>query len=133
MSKIDLINNFSLIIVVRNKRRYGMVLDVIIDNDSISIEISDPFRLDLDGVVGKIDLFFSSKGITAAGFDLKGLIPAMIKGIVGCERGCPADAKGLVSRGFRDFDLQYIEGGILSARKSVGEDRFFYLKMFPDF
>jgi hypothetical protein len=110
-----------------------MVLDVIIDKDSISIEISDPFRLDLDGIVGRIDQFFSSKGIDATGLDVRGLVPAMIKGIAGCERGCPADAKGLVSRGFKDYELQYIEGGILSACKQVGEGRSFYLKMFPDF
>ena len=110
-----------------------MVLDAIIDNDTISIEITDPFHFDLEEVVGKIDQFISSKGIAAPGIDVKDLIPAMIKGIVGCERGCPSDAKGLVSRGFKDFDLQYIEGGILSARKSVGEGRSFYLKMFPDF
>ena len=110
-----------------------MILDAAIDKDSISIEISDPFHLDLDEVVGKIDRFASSKGIAIAGADVRGLIPAMIKGVVGCERGCPADAKGFVSRGYKDFHLEYIEGGILSARRSIGEGRFFYLKMFPDF
>ncbi len=110
-----------------------MILDAVIDKDSMSIEIPDPFHLDLDGIVCKIDQFSSSKGISIADIDVAGLIPAMIKGIVGCERGCPADAKGLVSRGFKDFELQYIEGGILSARRSVGEGRFMYIKMFPDF
>ncbi len=110
-----------------------MILDAIIDKDSVSIEIPDPFHLDLDAIVGKIDQFFSSKGISVTGLDVRGLIPAMIKGIAGCERGCPADAKGLVSKGFKDFELQYIEGGILSARRSIGRERFFYLKMFPDF
>lgn len=110
-----------------------MILDVIIDKDSMSIEIADPFRLDLDGIVDKIDRFSSSKGISVADLDVVGLIPAMIKGIVGCERGCPADAKGLVSKGFKDFELQYIEGGILSASRPIGDGRFIYLKMFPDF
>jgi hypothetical protein len=110
-----------------------MILDVVIDKDSISIEITDPFHLDLDGIVGKIDQFSSSKGISIGGIDVRGLVPAMIKGIAGCERGCPADAKGLVSKGFKDFELQYIEGGILSARRSIGDGRLFYLKMFPDF
>ncbi len=110
-----------------------MLLDVIIDKDSLSIQIEDPFRLDVDEVVGKIAGFTASKGVRAEGLDLKGLIPQMIKGIAGCEHGCPADAKGLVSRGFGDFELQYIEGGILSARKSTGNGTFLYLKMFPDF
>ena len=110
-----------------------MILDVVIDKDSLSIEITDPFRLDLDAVVGKIDQFASSRGIAVSGADIRGLIPAMVKGIAGCEHGCPADAKGLVSRGFKDFELQYIEGGILSARRLTGDGRFLYLKMFPDF
>lgn len=67
------------------------------------------------------------------GADIRGLIPAMVKGVAGCEHGCPADAKGLVSKGFKDFELQYIEAGILSACRSTGDGRFFYLKMFPDF
>ena len=110
-----------------------MILDVVIDKDSMSIEIKDPFHLDLDEIVGRIDQFSSSRGISIADLDVSGLIPAMIKGIVGCERGCPADAKGLVSKGFKDFELQYIEGGILSARGSIGDGRFIYIKMFPDF
>jgi hypothetical protein len=110
-----------------------MTLDVIIDKDSMSIEIADPFHLDLDGIVGKMDQFSSTKGISIAGLDIRGLVPAMIKGIAGCERGCPADAKGLVSNGFKGFELEYIEGGILSARTSVGDGKFFCLKMFPDF
>jgi hypothetical protein len=116
------------------RRRYFFVLlDVMVDKDSLSIPIEDPFRLDVDEVVGRISGFTSSKGIKTDGLDLKGLIPKMIKGIAGCEHGCPADAKGLVSRGFRDFELQYIEGGILSARTSTGNGTFLYLKMFPDF
>ncbi len=110
-----------------------MILDVAIDKDSMSIEIQDPFHLDLEGIVGKIEQFAASKGIAVSGADMRSLIPAMVKGIAGCEHGCPADAKGLVSRGFKDFELQYIEGGILSARKLTGDGRSFYLKMFPDF
>ena len=110
-----------------------MVLDVIIDSDSLSIQIENPFHLDIADLVGRIAAFASSKGVTTDGLDIGGLIPKMIKGIAGCEHGCPADAKGLVSRGFQDFQLQYIEGGILSARTSVGNGTPFYLKMFPDF
>ena len=110
-----------------------MILDVVIDKDSLSIEITDPFHLDLEEIAGKIDKFAASRGIAVSGAEVRGLIPAMVKGIAGCEHGCPADAKGLVARGFKDFQLQYIEGGILSARRLTGDGRFFYLKMFPDF
>jgi len=57
----------------------------------------------------------------------------MIEGIAGCERGCPANAKGFVARGFKSFTLQYIEGGILSAHTSVDNGKSLTLKMFPDF
>ena len=110
-----------------------MILDVVIDKNALSIEIADPFHLDLEEIVGKIDQFAASRGIAVSGAEVRGLIAAMVKGIAGCENGCPADAKGLVSRGFKDFQLQYIEGGILSARRLTGDGRFFYLKMFPDF
>ena len=110
-----------------------MLLDVIIDRDSLPIQIPDPFHPDLEGLVSSIGRFAREKGVDLSGLDVRGLIPEMIRGIAGCESGCPANAKSLVSKGFRSFELEYIEGGILSARASVGRDRTFYLKMFPDF
>ena len=84
-------------------------------------------------MVKKIDAFASSKGINFDNLDIRGLIPKMVKGIAGCERGCPADAKGLVSRGVSDFELEYIEGGILSATAKTADGTAISLKMFPDF
>lgn len=110
-----------------------MLLDVIINKDSLSIPIADPFRADLDGILGQIERFAASKETDLTRLDIRGLIPRMIKGIAGCEKGCPANAKDLVSRGVKDFELQYIEGGILSARATLGDDRQVFLKMFPDF
>ncbi len=110
-----------------------MVIDVNLNQESTSIEIPDPFHPDLDDVIGRIDRFVSSKGADTSGLDLKRLIPKMIRGIVGCEQGCPANAKGLVSNGFKGFELQYIEGGILLARTSLSDGSLFGLKMFPEF
>jgi hypothetical protein len=110
-----------------------MILDVGINEESISIEMPDPFRADIDGITKRIDQFALSKGVDTSGLDLKRLISGMIKGIVGCERGCPANAKGFVSNGVRNFELKYIEGGILSAQAAVGDGRLLSLKMFPDF
>jgi hypothetical protein len=110
-----------------------MVLDVIINNNTMTIQISNPFHPDLDAIMSQIDLFASSNGIDIVGFDIRGLLPKMIQGIAGCEQGCPANAKGFISRGFKGFELQYIEGGILSADASIGGNRSFCLKMFPDF
>lgn len=103
------------------------------DNDSLSIPIDNPFRPDLDSIMGKIEGFVSSRGVALGGLDIRGLIPMMVRGIVGCEKGCPADAKGMVSRGFNNFELQYIEGGILSAKAVTAGGKALYLKMFPEF
>ena len=110
-----------------------MLLDVIIDKDSLPIEIPDPYHPNLDAIVGSIGRFASSKSADLSGMDVRGLVPAMIRGVAGCERGCPANAKDLVSKGFQRFDLEYVEGGILTATASAGSDRSFCLKMFPDF
>jgi hypothetical protein len=110
-----------------------MLLDVIINKDSVSIPIDDPFRADLDAILTQINGFAASHETDLTQRDIRGLIPRMIKGIAGCEKGCPANAKDLVSRGVKDFELQYIEGGILSAHTTVGEDKQIFLKMFPDF
>lgn len=110
-----------------------MVLDVIIDEDSTTVEIGNPYRVDLSSVISQIGRFASSKGADISGLGVGDLIPQMIRGVAGCEHGCPSNAKDLVSRGFRSFELQYIEGGILSARAPIGAGRFFNLKMFPDF
>jgi len=110
-----------------------MELDIKIDGDSLSIPIANPFQLDLDSMISQIDNFASSKDADLGRLDIRDLIPKMIKGIAGCERGCPSDAKGLVSRGVSGFTLTYIEGGILSATATTGDGRAIHLKMFPDF
>ena len=84
-----------------------MELDIKIGGDSLSIPISNPFQLELDSMIETIKNFASSKGIRLDNLDIRGLIPKMVKGIAGCEKGCPADAKGLVSRGVSDFELEW--------------------------
>jgi len=110
-----------------------MELDIKIGSDSLSIPISNPFQLELDSMLEAIKNFASSKGSRLDNLDIKSLIPKMVKGIAGCEKGCPADAKGLVSRGVNDFDLAYIEGGILSATAKTADGKAISIKMFPDF
>ena len=110
-----------------------MELDIKIGSNSLAIPINNPFQLELDSMMKKITDFASSIGADLGGLDMKGLIPKMVKGIAGCERGCPADAKGLVSRGVSDFELEYIEGGILSAKAKTASGTAIFFKMFPDF
>lgn len=110
-----------------------MLLDVSIQKESLSVPIEDPFRYDLDGLCARIRGFALSHGADVSGFDIQGLIPKMVKGIAGCEGGCPSDAKGFVSRGLKGFKLEYIEGGILSAEAKLADGKSFFVKMFPDF
>jgi len=109
-----------------------MVLDVVIDSKSLTLDITDPFRADIDALVSQIEDFGKTNQKEVSSLDLKGLIPAMIRGVKGCERGCPADAKGIVARGYTGFSLQYVEGGILTAQAALGSSSL-QLKMFPDF
>lgn len=110
-----------------------MEIDVRMDKDSLSIPIENPFHLDIGGIVRKIEAFVTSKGATLEGLNVHGLIPRMVKGIAGCEGGCPADAMGFVAEGFRNFHLTYIEGGILAAKAATVEGKELDIKMFPDF
>ena len=110
-----------------------MLLDVKLKNDSLTITIEDPFHFDNLSVIKKINGFAASKDISLSGIDVEGLIPKMIRGIAGCEGGCPANARSLVEQGYRNFLLKYIEGGILSAEVSLGNGDVLQLKMFPEF
>ena len=110
-----------------------MLLEAIIDGSSITVPIEDPFKLDVKAVISRIEQLAASKGTEIAGLDLKGLIPQMIRGIAGCENGCPADAKRLISRGYSGFQLNYVEGGILTASATAVAGSLVQLKMFPDF
>lgn len=110
-----------------------MELSVSVGSDSIAIPIENPHRLDVDSVAGRIEGFLVSKGSAVNGLDIRGLLPRMVKGIAGCEAGCPADAKGFVSRGFQNFRLEYIEGGILSAKAQGTDGKELHIRMFPEF
>jgi hypothetical protein len=110
-----------------------MELDVKVAGKSLSIPIPDPFRLDVESAVVTIETFLSAQGAAATGLDFRGLVPKLVKGIAGCEGGCPADAQNFVSRGFTNFKLAYIEGGILQAQARSADGKEISLRMFPDF
>lgn len=110
-----------------------MELDVRIDKSSISIPIKNPFQLNIDEIIEKINGFAMENCTNIDDLDIQGLIPRMVKGIAGCESGCPANAKKLVEKGFKNFKISYIEGGILSAEANAKDGKILTLKMFPDF
>ncbi len=110
-----------------------MILETMIDGASITIPIADPFTPDLAAIISQIEQLAILQGADIVSLDVRGLILEMIRGIAGCESGCPADAQDLVSRGYKGFDLHYVDGGILTARTATVDERPIYLKMFPDF
>jgi hypothetical protein len=110
-----------------------MELDVRLNSASLSLPIENPFRLDMVSIEQKISAFLSSHEAEAHDLDLAVLLPRMVKGIAGCEAGCPADAMSVVRKGHPRFTLNYIEGGILSATTNVGPGKTLSLKLFPEF
>ena len=110
-----------------------MILEIIIGSSSATMQIVEAFRPDLDDIVANIERFAGAQRADIVALDFRGLIPKMIRGIVGCERGCPADAKEIISRGYKGFELNYIEGGILTALAMTPDGRPLYIKMFPNF
>jgi len=110
-----------------------MELDVRLGKEALSITISDPFHLDMPSISGKIAAFMASHDDKLNGLDIAGLLPRMVKGIAGCEAGCPSDAMNVVRKGHQDFKLEYIEGGIMSATARSGKGQVLTLKLFPEF
>lgn len=110
-----------------------MELEVRINEKSISITINDPYRPDIPGITERISSFASERGTAMASLDLPGLLPRLIRGVVGCEQGCPANAKEVVERGYLNFTLNYVEGGILTAMAPIEGGRTVTIKLFPDF
>ncbi len=110
-----------------------MELEVRIGDKDYSLSVDNPFRLDARKVTQEIKEHFSERAEELKSIDIEGLLPRMIKGVFGCEEGCPADAKRLVSEGYGGFDLEYIEGGILSATYGLKDGERLEVKVFPDF
>ncbi|RMG67758.1 MAG: hypothetical protein D6710_11020 [Nitrospirae bacterium] len=110
-----------------------MELEVKIGNNDFSLSVSNPFSLKPEEVSRQIREHFQDRTEELSGLDIEGLLPRMIKGVFGCEEGCPADAKRLVSEGYGPFHLEYIEGGILSASHTLKDGARLEIKVFPDF
>jgi hypothetical protein len=110
-----------------------MEIDVRINGEALSITIEDPFRIDITAVTENINNFGNDNGIDLSSLEMGKLIPRMIKGVAGCEGGCPADAKSLVKQGFGDFSLSYVEGGILTAACKLSNGTPVEVKIFPEF
>ena len=110
-----------------------MDLDIRIGNESLPVDIDNPFRFDISAVINDIIDFGNKNGVALTPYELDKLIPRMINGVSGCEAGCPADAQNVVREGFGKFKLEYIEGGILTATQILENSKELEVKIFPDF
>lgn len=110
-----------------------MDIDVSIGQESLPISIENPHRFNLDSVVRNVIEFGRKFGVDLASLHIEKLIPRMIRGVAGCEGGCPSDAMSLVRQGFGEFNLSYVEGGILTAVISLDNKGPLEIKVFPDF
>jgi len=113
--------------------RTVMDIDISIGRESLTINIENPHRFDLPRIMRNVADFGSSKGVDLKKLGIEQLIPRMIRGVAGCEGGCPSDAKGVVREGFKDFTLSYVEGGILKAVHSPVRGEPLEIKIFPEF
>jgi hypothetical protein len=110
-----------------------MDIDVNVDGKSLTLNIENPFRIDMDGIMSRIIEFGRSSGVDLSLCGIDELIPRMIKGVAGCEAGCPADARSVVREGFRNYRLSYVEGGILTAEDKLENGVPLVIKVFPEF
>ena len=110
-----------------------MELDIRMGANKLAIPIENPFRLDMDSIMQQLEQFLAANNTPLNGLDVRGLLPRMVKGIAGCEAGCPSDARRVVSQGYQNFKIDYIEGGILSATVQMEPGKILAIKLFPDF
>ncbi len=110
-----------------------MDIDVRIGKESLSLNGDNPFRFDVAGIMQEVVDFGLKNGVDLNELSIDKLIKRMIKGVAGCEAGCPADAKALVRAGFGRFKLSYVDGGILSARCTLDNGIPLEIKVFPEY
>ncbi len=110
-----------------------MDIDVKIESESLHIEVENPYKVDVLQVTKDIHDFGSKLRIDLTPLDIEGFIPRMIRGVAGCENGCPSDAMSMVREGFGKFKLEYVEGGILTAIQTLENGKSLEVRIFPDF
>ena len=114
-----------------------MDIEISYGNDSLHLEVENPHKMNSAKVAQQITDFLQKKGIDKANIEVLSLVellPKMVRGVAGCESGCPANAYSLVRSGFLKYKLEYIDGGILTANHGVHNGKgMITIKVFPDF
>ncbi|MBF0317553.1 MAG: hypothetical protein HQL04_05200 [Nitrospirae bacterium] len=110
-----------------------MEIDISIDKESMALDVANPHNFDVTKATHEIVHFANGIGVDIGGLNIDHLLSRMIRGVAGCEHGCPADAKSLVRSGVGAFKLNYIDGGVLSARCALKDNRQLEVKVFPGY
>jgi hypothetical protein len=110
-----------------------MDIDISVGDESLSLNIDNPHRFNVSDMMNDVFSFGDEKGVDFHHLHIEQLIPKMIRGVAGCEAGCPSNAQSVVREGFDSFKLEYVEGGILTASHSLGNNETLRIKVFPDF
>ncbi len=110
-----------------------MDIDIQVGSESFSFEVDNPFNFDVDKAVKDVINASNEAGHDISTLGIEKLVARMIRGVAGCEGGCPADAKTLVHTGFGNFNIEYVDGGILSASDTLKDNTPLEVKVFPGF
>ncbi len=110
-----------------------MDIDIMIGDKSLTVSLENAYRFDLNKLMEDIIHFGADMEADITGLRIEKLIPRMIKGVAGCEGGCPSNAQSFVREGFGDFNLSYVEGGILKAEQLLYNGKTIQIKVFPEF
>jgi hypothetical protein len=110
-----------------------MDIDISIGNESLSLNVDNPHRFNVRTVINDVVSFGNKEGVDFNLLDVERLIPKMVRGVAGCEAGCPSNAQSVAREGFGNFRLEYVEGGILTATQALENNKTLQIKIFPDF
>lgn len=110
-----------------------MDIDISIGSESLSLNIDNPHSFKVSDVMNDVLNLGNKEGVDFNDLDVERLIPKMIRGVAGCEAGCPSNAQSVVREGFGSFKLEYVEGGILTATQVLENSKTLQIKIFPDF
>jgi len=114
-----------------------MDIEISYGSDSLYLEVGNPHKMNSTKVAQQLAGFLQQNRVDEGSIkelSLVELLPKMVRGVAGCEAGCPANAYSLVRSGFLKYKLEYIDGGILTAKHSVSSSAdIITIKVFPDF
>jgi hypothetical protein len=110
-----------------------MDIDISIGSESLSLNVENPHRFNVSTVMNDVLNFGNKEGVDFNHLDVERLIPKMIRGVAGCEAGCPSNAQSVAREGFGSFKLEYVEGGILTATLGLENSKTLQIKISPDF